>query len=151
MSMALLVALMALIPCDNEAVWTAEMGYVRREVVEKTVENLHRTQCAGGGLIFKQIAESEPGSWAGVNVTLRGEVLQVWGDTQVIVRLRDGRQLRSRRIMADLDPCGRQILDNSLVPFVVTDRLHGYNGAVMLYVEFSEPVPWDQVESFGLE
>jgi len=150
MSMALLVALMALIPCDTEAVWTAEMGYVRREVVEKTAENLDRTQCAGGGLILRQKV-ANAGFWAAVNVTLRGASLQVWGDTQVIIRLRDGRQLRSRRIMAALDPCERQILDNSRVPFVVTDRLHGYGGTVRLYVEFSEPVPWDQVESFGLE
>jgi hypothetical protein len=111
----------------------------------KTVVLLWRCGPESGRHI--RIIHNDPqGFWVCCDIRgLEGKSFEVWRETKGKVYLRDGRAIESSRILATADPCGFQLLDNAVTPFLVTERTHGYNGTVRLYLRFDEKFDLDEV------
>jgi len=89
--------------------------------------------------------DSPQGYWLCCDVKgLEGDSIIVSIDTTIEIRLLDGRMLKSSRIIATVDPCGFDLLDNQQAPFILSERIFGYDAdgdglkdGVRLYVRFS--------------
>jgi len=114
------------------------------------VQNNPNANCYGGGRPAELMVKDPPGTWAACDVRLDGHTVEVWKDTHAVFNLTGDRTLYSSQIIASPDPCERQVLDNTVTPFVVTERIHGYHGTARLYIRFNEPVPFDEIESWEL-
>jgi len=134
--------------------WEARLGTLDRTGISLWLEKVKdnpAAHCYGGGEDFEIIDKYPQGVWLTCNVRLEGRTFEVWKDTHAVLNLKNGRRLESVQIIASPDPCGRQVLDNTVRPFLVTERLHGYDGTVRLYIRLPGPLDPDDLESWEWE
>jgi hypothetical protein len=130
--------------------WRARLGDLDPDRVKWIVETADESPCGPGSAETMKIIEGDPrGFWLLCDVKgLEGRAIEVWRMTRARVRLAGGVVLNSSRIIAAVDPCGRQIIDNARAPFLITENVHGYEGAVRLYIRFDRPFRTDEIESW---
>jgi hypothetical protein len=134
--------------------WRARITPLKREVVTTWLELVQddpRSECYGGGKTFEVIDAYPHGVWLSCDVRPEGRRVEIWRETHAVLYLTEGQRLESVQIIASPDPCGRQVLDNTVRPFVVTERIHGYDDSARLYLRFAEPVEYDEIEEWALE
>jgi len=145
---AVLTALMAVIPCANA---DAEMGCVNRSVIRAHAEKVRRETAKHGdmggcGALTDSLLTGEPAQFAAVNIRTD---LTVWPQTSVVLRLTNGQEIHSLKILAARDKCGAEVLDNTEQPYNVS-WARKYKSNWRLYVKFPVPVPFGDVESWEL-
>ncbi len=135
---------------SDSAGWRARLSDIDPERVEWIVRTADESPCGPGSAEqIRIIHDDTRGFWLCCDVKgLKGRAIEVWRMSRLRVRLAGGNTLESSRIIAAVDPCGRYVLDNARSPFLVTEKVHGYDGAVRLYVRFDQPFTADKIESW---
>jgi len=130
--------------------WRARLGKLDPAKVTWIAKTADSSPCGpGSARRAKLMNDDAEGFWVSCHIKgLEGKKIEVWRETRVVLRFADGKVLKSSRIIAAVDPCGFQLLDNAVTPFLVTERTHGYNGAATLYVRFDEKFDLDQMVSW---
>jgi hypothetical protein len=95
----------------------------------------------------------EGGEWVACEVLDLGDCrLEIWKDTRMIISLKSGKEVTSLAIVATADPMQTVLLDNRVLPFVVTEKaVHGRRGPPMLDVKIDAPIEPEAVRGIRFE
>jgi len=134
----------------------ALVGNIDWERAKKIAEGMEILQQGGdwdgaGKLVKLEVRER--GEWVGCEVLDLGDCrLEIWKDTRMIVTLKSGEEVRSLAIVATADPMQTVLLDNRVVPFVVTNAaVHGRRGPPQLHIKLDGPARLGTVASIRFE
>jgi hypothetical protein len=134
----------------------ALVGNVDWERAKKIAEGMEILQQGGdwpGAGKLVKLQAREGGQWVICEALDLGNCrLEIWKDTRMIVTLKSGEEVRSLAIVATADPMQTVLLDNRVVPFVVTDAaVHGRRGPPQLHVKLDGPARLGTVASIRFE
>ena len=141
---------------DSNGWRIALVGFVNAERAKKIAEGMEILQQDGdwpdAGKLVK-IEAREGGEWAICEVLDLGDCrLEIWKNTKMIVTLKSGHEVESMAIVATADGMQTVLLDNRVVPFVVTEKaVHGRRGPPQLHVKLDGQVKPESVQSIRFE
>jgi hypothetical protein len=119
--------------------WRARLDTIDPAKVAWIVVTADASPCGPGSARQMRVIDADQDHlWLSCDVKLEGQTIEIWRDTRALIEFPDGRVFQSSRIIAALDPCGREyLMDNHVAPFVVGSYIFGYeDGTARLYMRF---------------
>lgn len=130
------------------------LGPASEDAMRKIMEALHVLQRGGDwegvGKLYELMLEEE-GFWLTCELELNGCKVEIWRDSQAVVALRCGGEIRSVAVVASLDGYQTVVHDNRRRPFVVSERsVYAYQSREpRVYLKFPKSFHSWEVASFG--